>query len=46
VNGKKVKTMGEIARALLGGRPGQSVTLTLYRDGQFFPIEFLLEPMH
>jgi S1-C subfamily serine protease len=46
VNGKKVKTMGEIARALLGGRPGQTVTLTLYRDGRFLPVEFLLEPMH
>ena len=46
VNGKKVKTMGEIARALLAGQPGQTVTLTLYRDGTFFPAEFLLEPMH
>jgi len=46
VNGQTVKTMGEIARALLAGRPGQKVTLTIYRNGQFLPVEFFLEPMH
>lgn len=46
VNDKKVRSMGEITRALLAGRPGQNVTLTVYRDGKFFPVEFLLQPMH
>jgi S1-C subfamily serine protease len=46
VNGKKVTTLGEITRGLLSSRPGQKVTLTVYRDGHFFPVEFVLQPMH
>ncbi|MBI4482654.1 MAG: trypsin-like peptidase domain-containing protein [Acidobacteria bacterium] len=45
VSGKKVRTMGEIARGLLEGRPGEKVALTIYRKGRFFPVEFLLQPM-
>ena len=46
VNGNKVSTMGDIARSLLSGKPGEKVTLTIYRDGRFFPVEFVLRPMH
>lgn len=46
INGNKVATLGDISRALLSARPGQKVTLTIYRGGRFLPIEFLSEPMH
>ena len=46
VNGRKVTTLGEITRSLLSGRPGQTVALTIYREGQFRPVQFLLQPMH
>lgn len=46
VNGKKVRTLGDVTRGLLSGRPGQKVTLTFYRDGKFLSTEFLLPLMH
>ncbi|MBI1999728.1 MAG: trypsin-like peptidase domain-containing protein [Acidobacteria bacterium] len=46
VNGEKVATLGEIARGLRSGRPGQTVTFTLYRDGQLVPVKFVLQRMH
>lgn len=46
VNGKKVRTLGDVTRGLLSGRPGQKVALTFYRDGEFLSTEFVLPLMH
>jgi serine protease Do len=46
INGRKVSTLGEVTRALVSGHPGEKVRMTVYREGRFFPIEFVLEPMH
>lgn len=46
VNSAKVRTMGDIARSIMRGRPGDKIAFTIYRDGRLLTIDFLLEPMH
>lgn len=46
VNRKKVAELGDLAPSLFYGRPGRKMTLTVYREGHFVPLEIVLQAMH
>jgi S1-C subfamily serine protease len=46
VDEKKVNSLGQIVRSLMSGRPGQKIAFTVYRNGQYVSVPFVLQPMH
>lgn len=46
IDGEEVSSAGQIARILLYARPGQTLTMTLFRNGAFEEVVIPLGPMH
>jgi S1-C subfamily serine protease len=46
IDGREISTRSQIQKAFLEARPGQRMTLTVFRNGRTLDLELLVEPMH